>query len=108
MRGARKIARAGPVSTTWPAYMTTTRVGDARDDAEIVRDQHQRHAELALQLGQQVQDLRLDGHVERGGRLVGDDQLGPAHQRHGDHHALAQAAGELVRILAAAGCAGRR
>ena len=26
----------------------------------------------------QVEDLRLDGHVERGGRLVGDQQLGVA------------------------------
>ena len=50
-------------------------VRDARDDAEVVRDQDQRHAELALQLRQQVQDLRLDRDVERGGRLVGDDQL---------------------------------
>jgi len=34
-----------------------------------------------------------------GGRLVGDDQLGIASERDGDHHALAHAAGELVRIL---------
>ncbi len=76
--------------------------GDARDDAEIMRDEHQPHMEFALQLGEQMQDLRLDRHVERGGRLVGDDQIGPAHQRHGDHDALAQAARELVRVLAQA------
>ncbi len=28
-----------------------------------------------------------------------DHQFGPAHQRHGDHHPLAQTAGKLVRIL---------
>ena len=50
-------------------------VGDARDHAEVVRDQHHRDAELALQICQQPQDLRLDGDVERGGRLVGDQQL---------------------------------
>jgi hypothetical protein len=38
--------------------------------------------------------------VERGGRLVGDQQLGIAHQRHRDHHALAQAARELMGKLA--------
>ena len=54
---------------------------------------------LALQLAQQVEDLRLDRHVERGRRLVGDQQLRLAGQRHGDHHALAHAAGELVRIV---------
>jgi hypothetical protein len=46
------------------------------------------------------QDLRLDGHVERGGRLVGDQQRRVAGQRHGDHHALAHAARQLVRVLA--------
>ena len=73
--------------------------GDAGDDAEIVGDEHEAHGELALQLGQQVQDLRLDRHIERGGRLIGQDQRRRAHQRHGDHHPLAQAAGELVRVL---------
>ena len=49
-------------------------VRDARDDAEVVRDQQERDAELALQIGEQPQDLRLDGDVERGRRLVGDQQ----------------------------------
>ena len=75
-------------------------VGDARDNAEIVRDEQERDAELALQVDQEPQDLRLDGDVERGRRLVGDQQRRAAHQRHGDHHALAQPAGQLVRILA--------
>ena len=51
-----------------------------------------------LQIGQQVEDLRLDRHVERGRRLVGDQQLGVVGQRHRDHHPLALAAGQLVRI----------
>ncbi len=44
------------------------------DHAHVVGDQDQRHAALALQGEQQVEDLRLDGDVERGGRLVGDQQ----------------------------------
>ena len=48
---------------------------------------------------EQTQDLRLHGDVERGGRFVGDQQFGVAHQCHRDHHPLAQAAGKLVRIL---------
>ena len=55
-------------------------------------------AGLARQLLQQVEDLRLHGDVERGGRLVGDDQPRLAGQRHRDHRALAHAAGVLVRI----------
>ena len=50
------------------------------------------------QIEQQAQHLRLHGDVERGGRLVRDQDLGPAGQRHRDHRALAHAAGEFVRI----------
>ena len=52
---------------------------------------------LRLQRLQQLEDLRLHGDVERGGRLVGDQQVGLVGERHGDHHALALAARELVR-----------
>ena len=51
---------------------------------------------------EQLEDLRLDRHVERGRRLVGDQQRGLAGERHRDHHALAHAARELVRILVGA------
>ena len=59
--------------------------------AEIVRDQQDRGAELALEVAHQLEDLRLDRDVERGGRLVGDQQLRPQRQRHRDHHALLEA-----------------
>jgi hypothetical protein len=49
-------------------------VGHFGDHAEIVGDQDDRHAGLLLQVAQQIEDLRLHGHVERGGRLVGDQQ----------------------------------
>ena len=70
------------------------------DHAEVVGDQDDRGAEALLELQHQVQDLGLDGDVERGRRLVGDQDLGVAGERHRDHHPLAHAAGELVRILA--------
>ena len=57
--------------------------------------------------GEQVEDLLLHGDVERGGRLVGDDQRGRAHQAHADHGPLAHAAGELVRVLPCARARGR-
>ena len=46
----------------------------------------------------QLEDLRLNGDVERRGRLVGDQQIGLVGERHGDHDALALSAGELMRI----------
>ena len=44
------------------------------------------------------EDLALDDDVERGRRLVHDHQLGLERERHRDDHALAHAAGELVRV----------
>ena len=49
-------------------------VGLLGDHAEIMGDQQQRHADLLLQLFHQIENLRLDRHVERGGRLVGDQE----------------------------------
>src|SRR5262249_17567388 len=69
------------------------------DDAHVVGDEQDRHAELGLQLVEELEDLGLDRHVERGGRLVRDQEIRAAGQRHGDHHALPHAAGQLVRIL---------
>src|SRR5256885_1541380 len=47
----------------------------ARDDAEVVRDEDERGAELPREVLQEIQDLRLDRDVERGRRLVGEDEL---------------------------------
>ena len=52
---------------------------------------------LRLEVGQQVEDLGLDRHVEGRDRLVADEQVGLGHQGPGDADALALAAGELAR-----------
>ena len=66
-------------------------VGVLRDDAQVVRDEQDGRAGF-LQLAHQLEDLRLDGHVEGGRRLVGDQHLRVAGQRHRDHDALPHAA----------------
>ena len=71
---------------------------DLAHDAEIVGDEQQRHVRAGLQVLQQRDDLRLHRDVERGGRLVGDEQIGLVGERHGDHHALPLAAGQLMWI----------
>ena len=73
-------------------------VGQARHHGEVVADPDQRGAGLAHQLLHFREDLRLDRHVQRGGRLVRNDQVGPVQHRNGNCHALAHAARELVRI----------
>ena len=60
-------------------------VGAAGDDAEVVGDEDHRHEPLALLLLEQVEDLGLHGDVERGGGLVGEQQL--------------RAAGEAMAII---------
>ena len=70
------------------------------DHGDVVGDEEQGQAELALELLQHVQHLGLDRDVERADRLVADDQLRLKDQRAGDPDALALATGELVRIAA--------
>ena len=53
-----------------------------------------------MKLFDQLENLRLHGDIERGGRLVGDEQLRLGDERHGNHHALPHAAGEFVRVAA--------
>ncbi len=74
-------------------------VGPGGDHAEVVGDQHHGHVALALLGLEQVEDLGLDGDVEGGGGLVGEEQAGAAGQGDGDDHPLAHAAGELLGVL---------
>ena len=53
-------------------------VRDVTHDAEIVRDEEIRDTQIALQVGQKIEDLRLHRDVERGDRLVGDEQAAAA------------------------------
>ena len=61
-------------------------------------DEDQAHAALGHEAVEDAQHVDLDGDVERGGGLVGDQKLGLGDQHHGDHRALAHAARQLVRI----------
>jgi hypothetical protein len=74
-------------------------VRDLGNDPEVVGDHDDRGLELLLQGPHQPEDLCLRRHVERRGRLVRDQQVGLVDQRHRDHHALAHAARELVRVV---------
>ena len=69
------------------------------DDAEVVGDEQQRQMKRSPHLTQQVEDLRLDRDVERGRRLVGDDERWFGRERKRDHRALSQPAAQLMRIF---------
>ncbi len=97
-RGEVNNCRRRTSSTTWPEIHHRHPVGDLGDHAEVVGDEHHRHAEVVLHGAQQVEDLALRGHVQRGGRLVGDQQLRVAGDRHRDHRPLPHTARQLERV----------
>ncbi|MNT86581.1 hypothetical protein D3C72_2268840 [compost metagenome] len=63
-----------------------------------MRNPDQAGAVLLRQLLHFRQDLSLDGDVQGGRRLIRDDQVGAVQHGDRDRHALAHAAGQLVRV----------
>ncbi|MNN95223.1 hypothetical protein D3C81_2139930 [compost metagenome] len=57
-------------------------------------EQH-RHATTLLDVTQQGQHLCLCGDVQRGCGFIGDQELRITGQRHGNHHPLLLATGQL-------------
>ena len=79
-------------------------LGALGGQAEVVRNEQHGGAHLAGELAEVVEDAALDGDVQGGGRLVGDQQLGVRGHADGDEGALAHATGEFVRVLIGAAC----
>src|SRR5688572_31542547 len=73
-------------------------IANVFDNAEIVRNEEIRQAELFLQILQEVEHLRLNRDIERGNRFVAHDELGLDRQGARNAQALALAATEFVRI----------
>ena len=73
--------------------------GYLADDGEVVAGEEHGQLALALEGFEQVENLGLNGDVERSGRLVGEQQIWLVDEGHGDQNALALAAGELVWIV---------
>ncbi len=94
--GEQRAGRAG--LNRLPRIDDAGFVAQLGDDAEIVRHEQHRQAELGGQLAEQDEDLLLRRHVESGRRLVGDHQRRIAGERRGDQQALPLPAGKLVRI----------
>ena len=72
-----------------------------RNDAhhcEVVRDEEIAQAEPFLQVEQQINDLGLHRDMERGDRLVADDEIRIEDERACDQDVLPLAAGEFIPI----------
>ena len=66
-------------------------------------DEDHGEAEFGLEVGQEIEDLGLDGDVEGRYRLVADEEVGVGHQGTGDADALALSTGELPGSTVAGG-----
>ena len=73
------------------------RRADDFDDTQVVADEQVSQPQVALEVGQQIEDLRLDRHVERRDRLVRDQHRRIERQCARDAETLSLAAGEFVR-----------
>ena len=67
------------------------------DDGEVMGDEERRDAQVLLKVHEQVQDLRLNAHVERADGLVCDDEFGFARERRRDSDALTLTARKMGR-----------
>ena len=74
-------------------------VRDVSDGGHVVRDEHARQRELALERDESIQDLRLDCDVEGARRLVQDQDLWANAQCTSEGQSLATTAREFMRIL---------
>jgi hypothetical protein len=66
--------------------------GHLAHHGKIMRDKEHGQTVLALEAPQQFKHLRLHRYIERGGWLVGNEQLWTVDERHGNKDALPLAA----------------
>ena len=76
----------------------TDAVGDMLDNAQVMRDKEVGQPHLLLQILKHIDDLRLNRDIQRGDRLIADDELRVHSQRTGDADTLTLTARELVRV----------
>jgi hypothetical protein len=79
-------------------------VADLPNDCKVVRDEEVRDPAGVADVGEKVEDLRLDRDVESGDRFVQDEQAGLGGQSPGDRDPLALPAGKVVRAHASVLC----
>ena len=73
-------------------------VRNVTDDQKIMRNKQIRHAELFLQILEHIDDLRLNRYVQRGYRLITDDELRIYRQCTGNPDTLPLSTGKLMCI----------
>ena len=98
-RSLKDLLRVGELDDSSEIHHRDTRA-DLSHHGQVVRDEDVREVELRLERAEQVEDLRLNGDIQRRDRLVADDQLRIQRQSACDPDPLPLAPRELVRIAA--------
>ena len=94
--GKRSTRSVGPDFDDLAVGQHRDLIRDRCDQRQVVGDEQHRQTEVAPQFAEQLDDRRLDQHVECRRDLVADQHLGPADQRTGDRDALTFAARQLI------------
>jgi hypothetical protein len=66
------------------------------NDVQIMADEEHAHFQAALQVQQEIQDLCLQGDIQRGGRFIADEEFRIRADRPRDSQPLSLSAAELV------------
>ena len=74
-------------------------VTDLSNNTQVMCDKDNTHMILLLKFFHQLQNLCLDGYIQRSCRLIGDQKLRMTDQTHGDHNPLTHTTGKFVRVL---------
>src|SRR4030095_13608057 len=69
------------------------------DNPNIVGNKDHSQTAALLNVLEQIEILRLNGHIQAGGRLIGNEQFWLAGNTNSSHNALAPTPTHLVRIL---------
>src|SRR6185437_4583634 len=101
------LARA-PAFDNLPCLHGKHPVSHAGKHSGAVADDQHREAEFALQRKKQVRKFDHANRVERGERLVGDDESGPRGDRLREQHALTLSSAQLMRIRSEEARSGRQ
>ena len=92
LRREKDVLR-GALFNDAPSVHDGDAIGDLGDHTEVVSDEQEGEFHFAAELVEQFEDLVLNGDIESGGGLVGDEQFGGGGKSHSDHDALAKSAG---------------
>ena len=96
MRGTSIEAFGAPFFDHFAQVHDDDLVRHIADDGKIVRDEYIGSLAVALQIEEQLADRRLHGHVERGERLIAENEFRRGEESPGDRDPLLLPAGKLA------------